>query len=56
MLNSSPSALPPVARSPEVTHRVHDEAQKISERLRDQYGILDIGVPAIRELRGELPE
>jgi hypothetical protein len=38
-------------------------AQRIrarSERVRDEvfrtHGLLDIGVPAIRELRGELPE
>ncbi len=40
----------------EVARRIHEEAQKISERLRQEYGMLDIGVPAIRELRGELPE
>jgi ribose 1,5-bisphosphokinase PhnN len=40
----------------EVAQRVREEAQKITERLRRQYGTLDIGVPAIRELRGELPE
>ena len=41
---------------PEVARRIHEEAQKISERLRQQYGMLDIGVPAIRELRCDLPE
>ena len=41
---------------PEVARRVRAEAQKIRERLRQQYGALDIGVPAIRELRGDLPE
>jgi hypothetical protein len=41
---------------PEVARRIHEEAEKISERLRQQYGTLDIGVPAIRELRGDLPE
>lgn len=40
----------------EVVRRVHEEAEKITARLRQQYGTLDIGVPAIRELRGELPE
>jgi hypothetical protein len=40
---------------PEVARRIHEEAQKISERLRQQYGILDIGVAAIRELRGGFP-
>ena len=39
-----------------LARRIHEEAQKISARLRQQYGILDIGVPAIRELRSELPE
>jgi len=39
----------------EVARRVHEEAEKITARLRQQYGTLDIGVPAIRELRGELP-
>jgi hypothetical protein len=41
---------------PEVARRVHEQAEKITERLRRSYGVLDIGVPAIRELRGELPE
>jgi hypothetical protein len=41
---------------PEVARRVHEQAEKITARLRQQYGALDIGVPAIRELRGELPE
>jgi hypothetical protein len=40
----------------EVARRVHEEAQKITERLRRQYGRLDIGVPAIREFRGDLPQ
>jgi hypothetical protein len=40
---------------PEVARRIHEEAAKITARLRQQYGTLDIGVPAIRELRGELP-
>jgi hypothetical protein len=41
---------------PEVARRVREEAEKITARLRQQYGTLDIGVPAIRELRGELPQ
>lgn len=41
---------------PEVFRRVREEAQRITARLERQYGQLDIGVPAIRELRGELPE
>jgi hypothetical protein len=41
---------------PEVAHRVQEDAQQITERLRRQYGLLDVGVPAVRELRGKLPE
>jgi hypothetical protein len=41
---------------PEVARRVREEAERITARLRQQYGALDIGVAAIRELRGELPE
>lgn len=41
---------------PEVARRIQEAVQQISARLRQQYGILDIGVPAIRELRGDLPE
>lgn len=47
------------ARKPipaDVFRRVREESRKVTERLRQEYGILDIGVPAIRELRGELPE
>jgi hypothetical protein len=39
----------------EVARRVREEAAKVTARLRRQYGRLDVGVPAIRELRGELP-
>jgi hypothetical protein len=41
---------------PEVARRVREQAEIITERLRRSYGTLDIGVPAIRELRGELPQ
>jgi hypothetical protein len=40
---------------PEVARRVHERAQKIRERVFLTQGLVDIGVPAIRELRGELP-
>lgn len=40
----------------EIARRVREQAEEITERLRRQFGTLDIGVPAIRELRGELPE
>ena len=37
----------------EVARRVRAEGQKTTERLRQQCGELNIGVPAIRELRDE---
>jgi hypothetical protein len=40
---------------PEVARRIHEKAARITEELYQKYGLLDIGVPAIRELRGELP-
>jgi hypothetical protein len=40
---------------PEVARRVHERAQAIRVRVFHEHGLLDIGVPAIRELRGELP-
>ena len=40
---------------PEVVRRVHARAQQIRERVFRTHGLVDIGVPAIRELRGELP-
>jgi hypothetical protein len=43
-------------KDPEFERALHAEAEKITEELRRKYGTLDIGVPAIRELRGELPE
>ena len=36
---------------PETRDRIVGEADKIREELRRQHGVLDIGVPAIRELR-----
>jgi hypothetical protein len=36
---------------PEITRRVRDRAERIREEIRQQHGVLDIGVPAIRELR-----
>jgi hypothetical protein len=41
---------------PEVARRVHEHAQRIREEVYQKHGLLDIGVPAIRELRGELPK
>ena len=41
---------------PDVARRIRERSEAIQEELRQKYGALDIGVPAIRELRGELPE
>jgi hypothetical protein len=41
---------------PDMVRRIRERSEKIQEELFQKYGILDIGVPAIRELRGELPE
>lgn len=40
---------------PEIANRVRDRGRQIREEIFRQHGLLDIGVPAIRELRGELP-
>ena len=40
---------------PGVAQRVHERAQKIREETYRKHGLLDIAVPAIRKLRGELP-
>ena len=40
---------------PVVAARIHERAQKIRERVFLKEGLVDIGVPAIREVRGELP-
>lgn len=40
----------------EVARRVHERAQRIREETYRKHGLVDIAVPAIRELRGELPQ
>ena len=42
--------------SPETYRRIRERGRKVTEQLRQKYGELDIAVPAIRELRGELPD
>ena len=41
--------------SAEQVGRIQAESRRIQAELRRKHGLLDIGVPAIRELRGELP-
>jgi hypothetical protein len=36
---------------PEVLRQIHEEAEKIRAEIYREHGLLDIGVPAIRELR-----
>jgi hypothetical protein len=36
---------------PEFERRVHAEAEKITQGVLENYGVLDIGVPTIRALR-----
>jgi hypothetical protein len=36
---------------PEVVRRVRERAERIRREILDKHGVLDIGVPAIRELR-----
>lgn len=38
-------------RDPEEARRACEESDRIREEIRREHGILDIGVPAIRELR-----
>ncbi len=40
---------------PEVARRVYERAMRIRDEVYRRFGVVDIGVPAIRELRGELP-
>jgi hypothetical protein len=40
-------------KDPAFARRIAEEAARIREEVRRKYGLLDIGVPAIRELRDE---
>jgi hypothetical protein len=40
---------------PEIANRLRKELDDLREQVFRKHGLLDIGVPAIRELRGELP-
>ena len=43
-------------RDPEAMRRAAERMDRMREETYRQHGLLHIGVPAIRELRGELPE
>jgi hypothetical protein len=38
-------------KDPTFARRIAEEAARIREEVKREYGLLDIGVPAIRELR-----
>ena len=40
-------------KDPAFARRIAEEAARIREEVKRKYGLLDIGVPAIRELRDE---
>ena len=40
---------------PEVAERVRERGRRLRDEILQRHGVVDIGVPAIRELRGELP-
>ena len=41
---------------PKIARRVRAEGEKVRQEIFAQHGLVDIAVPAIRELRGELPD
>ena len=43
-------------RDPEAMKKACEDMDRIREENRRQYGVQDIGVAFIRELRGELPD
>ena len=38
---------------PEVARRVHERAMKLRDEIHRHHGVVDIGTPAMRELRGD---
>jgi hypothetical protein len=43
-------------REPEAMRRAAERMDRMREETFREHGLLDFGVPAIRELRGDLPE
>lgn len=41
---------------PEIAGRVRADGEKVRQEIFAKHGLVDIAVPAIRELRGELPD
>jgi hypothetical protein len=40
---------------PDVAHRVQERGRRIRDEAFRKHGLVDVAVPAIRELRGPLP-
>jgi hypothetical protein len=40
---------------PELVRRVREQGEALRREILEKHGLVDIAVPAIRELRGELP-
>lgn len=45
-----------IVRDPELLRRIEDRAAKAHKIMLERFGLQDIGVGIIREMRGELPE
>ncbi len=43
-------------RDPEAMRRACEHMDSVREQIRQQYGVQNLGVDLIRELRGELPQ
>ena len=43
-------------RDPAAMREACERMDRMREAIRRRHGVLDIGVPAIRELRGDLPD
>lgn len=41
---------------PDVARRIQDRSERIRQEVLAKHGVLNVGVPAIREFRGELPQ
>lgn len=41
---------------PELSHRIREKAEKIRKQVFEKHGLVDVAVPAIRELRDDAPE
>ena len=42
--------------APEVAYRAWEQGDRLRQEIFETHGLVNIAVPAIRELRGELPE